>query len=66
MKLQLHKNSVTLTAITCSKLTFKTLEQRCEICSKLNYKETRTASECWPGVFNVNFEHNSHLVPVLL
>ena len=46
MKLHLNKNNVTPTAITCSKLKIKTLEQRCGICSKLNFKETKTMSEC--------------------
>ena len=43
-------------AFTCSKLTIETLEQRCEICSKLPMKTTKSF-----GVFIVNFEHISHL-----
>ena len=44
MKLRLNKNNATPTAITCSKLNIKTLEQRSEICSKLSFKETKTMS----------------------
>ena len=46
---------LTQPAITCSKLTIETLEQRCEICSKLTIKWRRF------GVFIVNFEHILHL-----
>ena len=43
-------------AITCSKLTIETLEQRCEICSNLTIKTPKRF-----GVFIVNFEHISQL-----
>ena len=47
-------------AFTCSKLTMKTLEQRCEICSKLTI-ETPKLRQWRPfGVFSLNFEHISH------
>ena len=46
--IHLINHLVTQPAITCSKLTIKTLEQRCEICSELTS-------------FIVNFEHISHL-----
>ena len=47
--------------ITCSKLTTETLEQRCEICSKLTIKLPKRRQ--WPRFegFIVNFEHISHL-----
>ena len=50
---QLHEQGLFITqpAFTCSKLTIETLEQRCEICSKLTIKT--------PNIFN--FEHISHL-----
>ena len=41
---------ITQPAITCSKLTIKTLEQRCEICSKLTIKTPKLQSvylRCW-------------------
>ena len=47
-------------AFTCSKLTIKTLEQRCEICSKLTIKTPKRRQWCRLGVFIVNFEHISH------
>ena len=34
--------------------------------TKLNYNEVRMTPECRSGVFTLNFEHISHLVPVLL
>ena len=48
--------------ITCSKLTIETLEQSCEICSKLTIR-TPKRRHYWRrfGVLNVNFEHISHL-----
>ena len=55
-------------AITCSKLTTETLEQRCEICSKLTLKTPKRRHWCRFGVFIVNFEHISHLcssVPIV-
>ena len=42
-------------AFTCSKLTRETLEQRCEICSKLTIKTPKRRQ--WPSVSIVNFEH---------
>ena len=36
------------------------------LCSKLNYKETRTTCKCHSGVFTFNFEQILHLVPVFL
>ena len=44
---------------TCSKSTIETLEERCEICSKLKIR----TPERWrrSGIFIVNFEHISHL-----
>ena len=43
-------------AFTCLKLTIETLEQRCEICSKLTIKPPKR-----PQLNDVNFEHVSHL-----
>ena len=62
-QLYLTKNFSEMTfqsAITCSKLTIETLEQRCEIWPKLTIK---TPKYHWHrfGVFIVNFEHISHL-----
>ena len=51
----------TQTAITCSKLTIETLEQRCEICSKLTKKPPKRRHWRRFGSFIVNFEHISHL-----
>ena len=48
-------------AVTCSKLTQETLEQRCEICSKLTIKTPKRRQWHRFGVFIVNFEHISHL-----
>ena len=50
---------LTQVAITCSKLTIETLEQRCEICSKLTIKPPKRRHRF--GGFIVNFEHISHL-----
>ena len=50
---------LTQAAITCSKLTIETLEQRCEICSKLTIKPPKRHHRF--GGFIVNFEHISHL-----
>ena len=36
--------------------------KRCEICSKVKNKITRTTPMASSGVFIVNFEHISHLV----
>ena len=48
-------------AITSSKLTIETLEQRCEICSKVTIKTPKRRHWRRFGVFIVNFEHISHL-----
>ena len=48
-------------AITCSKLTKETLEQRCEICSKLTIKTPKRRQWRRFGVFIVNSEQFSHL-----
>ena len=47
--------------ITCSKLTVETLEQRCEICSKLTIKPPKRRQWRRFGGFIVNFKHISHL-----
>ena len=47
-------------AFTCSKLTLKTLEQSCEICSKLTIKPPKRRRRRFGG-FIVNFEHISQL-----
>ena len=48
-------------AISCSKLAIETLEQRCEICSKLTIKLPKRCQWRRFGSFIVNFEHISHL-----
>ena len=48
-------------AITCLKLAKETLEQGCEICSKLTIKTPKRHHWRRFGVFIVNFEHISHL-----
>ena len=52
---------VSQSAITCSKLTIETLEQRCEICSKLTIKPPKRRQWRRFGGFIVNFEHISQL-----
>ena len=52
---------LTQPAITISKLTIETLEQRCETCSKLTIKTPKRHHWRRFGVFIVNFEHISHL-----
>ena len=47
-------------AVTCSKLTIETLEQSCEICSKLTIKTPKRHHWRRFGVFIVNFQHISH------
>ena len=47
--------------ITCLKLTVETLEQKCEICSKLTIKTPKQRHWHRFGVFVVNFEHISYL-----
>ena len=42
------------------------IRARCEICSKLTIKTGERRHWCRSGVFNVNFEHISHLVVVFL
>ena len=49
--LRLSRKKRSQPAITCSKLTIETLEQRCEICSKL------TIINLCSSVSIVNFEH---------
>ena len=61
-----HQNTAARTqlAFTCSKLTIETVEQRCEICSKLTIKlPKRRQWRHWRrfGSFIVNFEHISPL-----
>ena len=48
-------------AITYSKLTVETLEERCKICSKLTIKTPKRHHWRCFGVSTVNFEHISHL-----
>ena len=48
-------------AITCSKLTIETVEQRCEICSKLTIKLPKRRRWRRFGGCIVNFEHIWHL-----
>ena len=52
---------LTQPAITFSKLTIETLEQRCETCSKLTIKTPERRHWRRFGVLIVNFEHISHL-----
>ena len=52
---------LTQLTFTCSKLTLETLEQRCEICSKLTIKPPKRRQWRRFGDFIVNFEHISHL-----
>ena len=47
-------------AITCSKSAIETLEQRCEICSKLTIKTPKRRRRRF-GVFITNFEHILHV-----
>ena len=47
--------------MTCSKLTIETLEQGCEIGSKLTIKTPKRRHWRRFGVFTVNFEHISQL-----
>ena len=54
-------NKVSQSAITSSKVTIETLEQRCEICSKLTIKPPKQLHWRRFGSFIVNFEHISHL-----
>ena len=46
---------------TCSKLTIETLEQRCQICSKLTIQPPKRRHRRRFGNVIVNFEHISHL-----
>ena len=48
-------------AFTCSKLTIETLEQRCEICSKLTIKLPKRRQWRRFDGFVINFERISHL-----
>ena len=52
---------VTQSEITSSKLTIETLEQRCEICSKLTIKTPKQRHCRRFGGFIVDFEHISQL-----
>ena len=54
------KGYLTQPAFTCSKLAMETLEQRCEICSKLIIKPPKLRQWRRFGGFIVNFEHISH------
>ena len=55
------EQKVTQPAITCSKLTIETVEQRCEIRLKLIIKTPKRSHWRRFGVFIVNSEHISHL-----
>ena len=55
------ENQVTQLALTSSKLTINTLEQICEICSKLTIKTPKRRQWRRFGVFMVNVEHISPL-----
>ena len=50
----------------CSKLTMKTLEKECEICSRLTIKTPERCQWHRSHVSIVNFEHISHLVLVFV
>ena len=52
---------LTQPAITCSKLPIETLEQRCEICSKLTINPPKRCHWRRFGGFIVNFEYVSYL-----
>ena len=52
---------LTQPAVTCSKLPIETLEQRCEICSKLTIEPPKRRHWRRFADFIVNFEHISHL-----
>ena len=52
---------LTQPTFTCSKLAIETLEQSCEICSKLTIKPPKRRQWYRFGGFIVNFEHISHL-----
>ena len=53
-------------AIYLLKVNNRSTRTRCEICSKLTIKTPERGQWRLSGVFNVNFEHISHLVLVLL
>ena len=53
-------------AITCSKFFNRNTRATCEICSKLTIKTPESCYWRRSGVFNVNFEHISHLFLVLV
>ena len=44
----------------------RTTRTRCEICSELTIKTPEKRHWCRSSVFNINFEHLSHLVLVFL
>ena len=50
----------------CSKSTTESFKKKCEICSKVTVKTTERRHWRRTGVCIVNFEHISHLFPVLL
>ena len=56
---------VTQLTFTCSKSPVETLQERCQICTKLTIKiiETRQRRS---GAFIVKFEYTSHLMLVFL
>ena len=60
-KAEFHLTIFSQPAITCSKLIIETLEQRCEICSKLTIKPPKRRQRRRFGGFIVNFEHILHL-----
>ena len=51
---------LTQSTFTYSKLTVETLEQSCEICSKLTIKTPKRRQWCRFGVFIVSFENIFH------
>ena len=60
------KMSLTLAGIYLLKVNNKNTRTRCEICSKLAIKIPERRYWRRSGIFIVNFEHSSHLVPVFL
>ena len=68
---KIYKNPrITLVIIPVGKYMFKVNNRntrtRSEICSKLTMKTTERRHWRSSVVFNVNFEHISHIVPVFL
>ena len=58
---QMKLTNTSQPVFTCSKLKIETLEQRCEICSKLTIKPPKRFQWHRFDGFIVNFEHISHL-----